>query len=473
MASQRQSQEEGNDKNRLVAVKDNSKRRHGSLRQAEIRVIRSMMRGRRMNDIGFYIEPLLRKLQEELPTIIERHRQLFPGRIMMCALNGEFGGDESEDWSAEEFNANISPRREGKGQLLSGDHRFVTLENGVAFVSDIEFTDSSCWTRSRRFRLGAKVVQNNEANVIREGRSEAFVVKDKRGEPYKKHDYPSLDDEIWRLKKIAKDGKIHKQLLSYQVKTVKDLLRLYVTDPFSLQKKMGNIAKKSWDTIIEHAQLACRTDDENRYIYHYQTMALIFTSIYKLVEVSFDGGHNYRSLESLNSEEKRVVERAKQKAYENLRDLVAVETSAAGHGQPSTSTSFVGEEIMHNDHEQIMQLNSSCGLFNIIDDDGDAGSWNLNGSQIQLPNYVSPPSPWSMGLANPYGFGIPYGDHVGAADFSYHSSNNFLHYSSSTGKRKSTVWNKIRNALKLVIPFVAKSRKAKLSIPCKDVAITL
>lgn len=53
---------------------------------------------------------------------------------------------------------------------------------------------------------------------------------------YKKHDRPSLDDEIWRLKKIAKDGRIHKDLSSHQVKTVKDLLQLYVTNPSSLQQ---------------------------------------------------------------------------------------------------------------------------------------------------------------------------------------------------------------------------------------------
>lgn len=101
----------------------------------------------------------------------------------MYALNGEFGSDGNEDWSAEDFNANISPHRENKGQLLIGN-KVVTLENGVGLVSNIEFGDNSRWTRSRTFKLGAKVVQINvEAiNNIREARSEDFVVKDKRGE---------------------------------------------------------------------------------------------------------------------------------------------------------------------------------------------------------------------------------------------------------------------------------------------------
>ncbi|XLR57279.1 hypothetical protein S83_007951 [Arachis hypogaea] len=59
-------------------------------------------------------------------------------------------------------------------------------------------------------------------------------VKDNSGEFYEKHYPPYLNDDIWRLKKIAKDGKIHKRLSSHGIHTVKDLLQLYTTEPFSL-----------------------------------------------------------------------------------------------------------------------------------------------------------------------------------------------------------------------------------------------
>jgi hypothetical protein len=63
---------------------------------------------------------------------------------------------------------------------LVGDHRIITLENGVASISKIMFTDNSRWLRCNKFRLGVKAMQNGEN--IKEGRSQPFRVKDNRGE---------------------------------------------------------------------------------------------------------------------------------------------------------------------------------------------------------------------------------------------------------------------------------------------------
>lgn len=43
---------------------------------------------------------------------------------------------------------------------------------------------------------------------------------------YKKRDRPSLNDEVWCLKNIRRNGDLHKDLLKNKIKTVKDLLRL-------------------------------------------------------------------------------------------------------------------------------------------------------------------------------------------------------------------------------------------------------
>lgn len=103
-------------------------------------------------------------------------------KIEICALNGDFGSNGSEDWTEGEFNANILREREGKGPLLTGE-RFITLKNGVGGITKIILTDNSRWLRCRKFRLGAKVVQQSSSGTnIKEGRSEAFVVKDYRGE---------------------------------------------------------------------------------------------------------------------------------------------------------------------------------------------------------------------------------------------------------------------------------------------------
>lgn len=44
---------------------------------------------------------------------------------------------------------------------------------------------------------------------------------------YQKHDIPSLDDEVWRLCWIAKDGKICKKLEENEIYKVKDFITQY------------------------------------------------------------------------------------------------------------------------------------------------------------------------------------------------------------------------------------------------------
>lgn len=52
---------------------------------------------------------------------------------------------------------------------------------------------------------------------------------------YKKHYPPSLNDEVWRLEKIGKDGSFHKRLTKAAIYTVEDFLRLVVKDPQRLR----------------------------------------------------------------------------------------------------------------------------------------------------------------------------------------------------------------------------------------------
>ncbi|XP_061371933.1 calmodulin-binding protein 60 B-like [Gastrolobium bilobum] len=246
-------------------------------------------------------------------------------KIEICALNGEFGSNGSEDLNEGEFNANILRERDGKGPLLIGE-RFITLKNGVGCITKIIFTDNSRWLRSRKFRLGAKVVQpTSSGENIKEGRSEPFVVKDNRGEPNKKHHPPSLNDDIWRLEKIAKEGKIHQRLSLHGIHTVKDLLQLYITNASSLYEKFGNIQKKSWLAITEHAK-ACVIDDYKLYGYHTaeQPIGLLFNCIYVVVGVTFDG-QDYYSPDALTPSENHLVEIVKQHAYKNVNNLKSID----------------------------------------------------------------------------------------------------------------------------------------------------
>jgi hypothetical protein len=103
-------------------------------------------------------------------------------KVELVVLEGDFQGGEDGDWTAQEFNNNILREREGKRPLLSGDVS-VGLDRGIGTVADVSFTDNSSWTRSRKFRLGARTEDGYFNGVrVREAKTECFVVKDHRGE---------------------------------------------------------------------------------------------------------------------------------------------------------------------------------------------------------------------------------------------------------------------------------------------------
>ncbi|XP_057962886.1 calmodulin-binding protein 60 B-like [Malania oleifera] len=240
-------------------------------------------------------------------------------KIEILALNGDF---EREEWTDQKFNASIVQARDGKRPLVTGD-RTITLRDGIGSLSDIAFTDNSSWIRSRKFRLGARSVQSELK--VREAISEAFMVKDHRGELYKKHHPPSLADEVWRLEKIAKDGASHKRLSSNNIETVKDFLQSYYTNESSLRHMLGGAtATKIWDTIIGHAK-ACPINDGKFYVHNEgsQGVGLIFNSVYKVVGAIFNG--TLRSSDKLNSDEEYTVSTLKQHAYKHLNDLVQID----------------------------------------------------------------------------------------------------------------------------------------------------
>lgn len=102
-------------------------------------------------------------------------------QVEIVVLEGDFDGDAKDNWTLEEFRNNTMKEREGKKSLLIGDV-IINLKDGVGLVGNVMFTDNSSWTRSRKFRLGARLLDNIGEIRVREARSEPFVVRDHRGE---------------------------------------------------------------------------------------------------------------------------------------------------------------------------------------------------------------------------------------------------------------------------------------------------
>ncbi len=103
-------------------------------------------------------------------------------KLDIVVLEGDFATDDEENWSGEEFENALVRERDGKRPLLTGELT-VVLKNGIATLGELTFTDNSSWIRSRKFRIGVRVADGVcEGLQIREAVTEAFTVKDHRGE---------------------------------------------------------------------------------------------------------------------------------------------------------------------------------------------------------------------------------------------------------------------------------------------------
>ncbi|KAI3991709.1 hypothetical protein MKX01_038107 [Papaver californicum] len=249
-------------------------------------------------------------------------------KVEVVVLEGDFEGDEADNWTLEEFQNNIVKEREGKRPLLNGD-AFFSLIDGVGVVNDLIFTDNSSWTRSRKFKLGARVVDDNCDGVrIREAKSEAFMVKDHRGELYKKHHPPSLTDEVWRLEKIGKDGAFHKRLSKENIKTVKDFLTLLSLDSPKLRNILGTgMSAKMWEVTADHARTC--TVDNRMYVYYppsgQQGTGVVFNIIGHALGVFSE--HQFVPINQLSDTEKDNAQMLVKIAYENWEAVVSLDNN--------------------------------------------------------------------------------------------------------------------------------------------------
>ncbi|XP_076928022.1 calmodulin-binding protein 60 B-like, partial [Bidens hawaiensis] len=196
----------------------------------------------------------------------------------------------------------------------------------------------------------------------REAKSQAFIVKDHRGESYKKHHPPSLDDDVWRLEKIAKGGVFRKRLASKRIPTVKDFLQMYVTNESSLRKLLGGSSSKTWDTIIKHAK-DCVLDDK-LYIYRFGAdgARLFFNSVMTVAGATLDG-QNFVPLDKLSLLQTPVVEAMKQQIYKDLNEMVPLDASSVFEVicMPMSMSSLKYEPLESVDHKVGMHVQINGG----------------------------------------------------------------------------------------------------------------
>ncbi|XP_072999564.1 protein SAR DEFICIENT 1-like [Typha latifolia] len=243
-------------------------------------------------------------------------------KLELLVLDGDFMSDGREDWTGEEFQRNIVKERTGKRPLLYGDVN-VTMRDGMVTISELQFTDNSSWIRSRNFRIGARIVPGSyNGPSVKEAMTKPFMVKDHRGELYKKHYPPRLNDEVWRLKKIRKDGPFHKRLEANNIKTVQDFLKLLEVDLNSLREILGQgMSEKMWKITVNHAK-TCNVD--NKIYVHCGPYCVIYIdSICRIVGIMF-GTRQYK-MQDLDLQSKSIVQQLIQEAYQQWNTLQEVD----------------------------------------------------------------------------------------------------------------------------------------------------
>ncbi|KAF5749435.1 hypothetical protein HS088_TW04G01404 [Tripterygium wilfordii] len=265
-------------------------------------------------------------------------------KLDVVVLEGDFN-NEDESWTQEEFESHVVKEREGKRPLLTGDLQ-VTLMEGVGTLGDLTFTDNSSWIRSRKFRLGLKVASGYCDGIrIREAKTEAFTVKDHRGELYKKHYPPALNDDVWRLEKIGKDGSFHKRLNKAGIFTVEDFLRLLVRDLQKLRNILGSgMSNKMWDALLEHAKTCALSG--KLYVYYpddSRNVGVAFNNIYELSGLI--SGEQYYPADSLLEDQKVYVDALVKKAYDNWSQVVEYDGKSLLNFKQSKRTGTLRNEV--------------------------------------------------------------------------------------------------------------------------------
>ncbi|KAK8690510.1 hypothetical protein V6N13_074042 [Hibiscus sabdariffa] len=250
-------------------------------------------------------------------------------KVEIVVLEGDFDGDEGDNWTLEEFKNNIVREREGKKPLLAGD-AFLTLTEGIGLVGEISFSDNSSWTRSRRFRLGARVVDSSDGTRVREAKTESFIVRDHRGELYKKHHPPSLSDEVWRLEKIGKDGAFHKRLSRENINSVKDFLTMLFIDPPRLRHILGTgMSAKMWEVTVEHARTCVL--DKRVYLYcppgSQQKSGVVFNIVGQVTGLLSEC--QYITIDKLSETEKIEAQNLVISAFQHWEEVISFDDEAS------------------------------------------------------------------------------------------------------------------------------------------------
>ncbi|XP_057465914.1 calmodulin-binding protein 60 A-like isoform X2 [Actinidia eriantha] len=184
-------------------------------------------------------------------------------KVEILVLRADPDGDEGHVWTPVEFKLNIVTDR----KVNLRKKTFVELKEGMGSLGEIYFPNSRFSMKKCQLRLEARIDGTFNGARVREAKSDSFTLEDYRKTYVKKHDFPSLSDEVWRLKNISRCGQCKKRLHKKNIKTVKDFLKKFFLDREGLQDILGKgMSEKALNETVKHG-LKCILDD--KYLYYH------------------------------------------------------------------------------------------------------------------------------------------------------------------------------------------------------------
>ncbi|KAL1566225.1 calmodulin-binding protein 60 A-like isoform X1 [Salvia divinorum] len=211
--------------------------------------------------------------------------------------------------NAEEL---VVPQEEGKRPVLAGSVS-LHLHRGVAVVANIKIRHCAATIKPPVFRLGARVV--GASARVKEAKTEAFALKDFRIKYFKKHENPSLSDDVSRLVWIRRGGKIDKRLHDNKIDTVEDFLIRLLRDPQSLKSIVKTQAKK-WKAIVNNARACLSSERVYCYIDPKQKTGVVFNILgrvddaaEKLLASAYQNWNEVKAFDDQNSLQQHLEER--------------------------------------------------------------------------------------------------------------------------------------------------------------------
>uniref|UniRef100_A0A0D9VZP9 Uncharacterized protein n=1 Tax=Leersia perrieri TaxID=77586 RepID=A0A0D9VZP9_9ORYZ len=223
-----------------------------------------------------------------------RHGDISKVKVDIVAVRSDFFTKQGQEYfTKEEFERQICTN--GDEELVLAT---VNLNDGECYLDSFFFTVSS---HRQRWRLAARVNSQVPRVRFKEAITDPFVVKVGRSKSNAKSYPPKKGDDVYRLEKISRKGKVRDNLMGEGITNVKHLLRHYYKDGSAL-KKLTHMANKTWKTMITHAK-TCKPGNE---LYAYSAIeencVVFFNDFYDLVGVKLDGA--YTPYGNLNQSQK-------------------------------------------------------------------------------------------------------------------------------------------------------------------------